>query len=71
MPTGLTSAGSSVKLSLHPLFQLIAAIIWTPQIYSISGFSLWFAVSMVDWTHLYGELDTFDFHTWDLKILQI
>ena len=46
---------------LHPFVQLVAAVIWTPHKYSISAFSLWFDVSAVDWTHLYGELDILDF----------
>jgi len=51
MPIGLAGAGSSVKqvlLDFVALVQSVAAIIWTPQIYSISTFSLCFGVSTVN-----------------------
>ena len=57
MPIGLAGAGSSVKqvlLDFVALVQSVAAIIWTPQIYSISAFSLCFG-------DLDGELDILDY----------
>ena len=41
--------------------QIIAAVVWTLQIYSLSAFSLRLVISAVDWTHLCGELDILDF----------
>ena len=60
-PTGLTGAGPSVQLILHPLVQFIAVVIWTPKNILSLFFHYGLSVSAVEWTHLYGELDTFDF----------
>jgi len=59
---------------LVALVQLIVAVFWTLQIYSISTFSLRLIISAVDWTHLCGEFEVlemgwFGYHPWNLKIL--
>ena len=49
-----------MQLALHPLVQFVAAVIWTPQKYTIFAFSLRLSVSALDWTYLYGELDVLE-----------
>jgi hypothetical protein len=68
MPTGLTGAWSSVKpgqLSLHFFVQLVTAIIWIPQKYSLDFYyalasrcRIGLVISTVYWTwRLNGELN--------------
>ena len=63
LPTtiGCSDGGASVKSvqqKLHLLVQFVTAIIWILEIYSISGFPLYFGTNMTDWTcHLDGGLD--------------
>ena len=56
--TGAWASVQPVQQFLHLLVQFVAAIIWILEIYSISGFPLYFGISTTDWTyHLDGGLD--------------